>query len=293
MTPLKSCELELSRFFNKYYKFCASSDADNLKELLAIMCSACEKFSKVKTVNFGKNKGYRALKALRNFATHESELLNSSKALSLTSVKQVHAEVQLMCLLPKGVLDYAMRNLKSNQTKNFLTQSVIHYGKYIDIYPMLFNFTVDLYFEVKNQKLNLEGDGFESLENSILYEKSNGFPHHIKGKIIMLDGSSVDNFLESQTINIETKNNENTNAPISEDGLYNFVTEYKKMPYKEASLMKKEDKTYILNLLQESGVLKINAEKVTSTRPLNAIESVIVSEYLENMSVSNQHLTRN
>ena len=90
MTPLKSCELELARFFNKYYKFCASSDAVSLKDLLAVMCSACEKLEKlekVKKVNFGKNKGYRALKALRNFATHESELLNCSKALSLESVK--------------------------------------------------------------------------------------------------------------------------------------------------------------------------------------------------------------
>jgi hypothetical protein len=287
VTPLKSCELELSRFFNKYYKFCASSDADSLKDLLAIMCSACEKLEKVKAINFGKNKGYRALKALRNFATHESELLNSSKALSLKSVKQVHSEVQLMCLLPKDVLDYALRNLTSKQTKKFLTESVIHYDKYIDIYPTLFNFTVDLYFEVKNQKLNVEGDGFESLENSIQYEKINGFPHYIKGKVIMLDGSSVDAFIEAQAIDIEEKNNENDNAPVGEDGLYSFVVGYKKMPHKEAALMKKKDKEYILKLLLESGVLKFNAEKVTSTRPLNAIESVLVSEYLENIKVSN------
>jgi hypothetical protein len=287
VTPLKSCELELSRFFNKYYKFCASSDADSLKDLLAIMCSACEKLEKIKAINFGKNKGYRALKALRNFATHESELLNSSKALSLKSVKQVHSEVQLMCLLPKDVLDYALRNLTSKQTKKFLTESVIHYDKYIDIYPTLFNFTVDLYFEVKNQKLNVEGDGFESLENSIQYEKTNGFPHYIKGKVIMLDGSSVDAFIEAQAIDIEEKNNENDNAPVGEDGLYSFVVGYKEMPHKEAALMKKKDKEYILKLLLESGVLKFNAEKVTSTRPLNAIESVLVSEYLENIKVSN------
>jgi len=287
VTPLKSCELELTRFFNKYYKFCASSDADSLKDLLAVMCSACEKLEKVKAVNFGKNKGYRALKALRNFSTHESELQNCLKALSLKSVKQVHAEVQLMCLLPKDVLNYTLRNLKSNQTKKFLTESVIHYDKYIDIYPTLFNFTVDLYFEVKNQKLKLEGDSFESIENSIRYEKANGFPHYIKGKVIMLDGSSIDAFIETQTIDIKTKNNENFNAPVGEDGLFSFVIGYKEMPHKEAALMKKEDKEYILNLLLESGVVKFNAENVTTTRPLDPIESVLVSEYLENMRVSN------
>ncbi len=287
MTPLKSCELELSRFFNKYDQFCVSSDVDSLKDLLAVMCSACEKFKKVKTINLEKNKRYRALKALRNFATHESELLNSSKALSLNSVRQVYAEVQLMCLLPKAVLNYALRGLKSKQTKKFLTESVIHYDKYIDIYPTLYNFTVDLYFEVKNQELNVEGSGFESIENSIQYEITNGFPHYINGKVVMLDGSSIDAFLESQTIDIETKNHETANSPVDEDGLFSFVTGYKEMPHKEAALMKKEDKKYILNLLLETGVVKFEEGEFSSTRPLNAIEIVLVSEYLENMKAKN------
>jgi hypothetical protein len=281
MTPLKSCELELARFFNKYYKYCASSDSDDLKELLTVMCSACEKLEKVTSVNFGKNKNYRALKALRNFATHESELLNSSKALSLQSKKQVHAEVQLMCLLPKNVLDYAIRNLKSKQTKKFLTESVIHYGKYFDIYPAIFNFTVDLYFEIKGVPLNVECESFKLLENSIQYEKNNGFPHHIKGKVIMLDGSDINVYLDQETISIESKNEENIAAPIGEDGLYKFVTEYKEMPYKEVASMKEEDKLYILNLLLASGVLKIDGKEATATRPLEPIEAIIVSEHMK------------
>ncbi len=287
MTPLKSCELELSRFFNKYYKFCASPDADDLKDLLAVMCSACEKLEKVTSVNLGKNKCYRALKALRNFATHESELLNSSKALSVASTKKIHVEVQLMCLLPIGVLDYTLRNLPSKQTRKFLTESVVHYKKYVDIYPAIFNFTVDLYFEIKGQQLEIESDGFKSLENSIKYEKENGFPHHIKGRIIMLDGSDVNIYLEQQAISIELKNKENASAPVGEDGLYKYVTEYEKMPIEEAASMKKEDKLYIFNLLRESGVLKIDAGEVSSTRPLNPIESVIVSEHLKTMTLSN------
>jgi hypothetical protein len=280
MTPLKSCELELARFFNKYYKYCASSDSDDLKELLSIMCSACEKLEKVTPVNFGKNKNYRALKALRNFATHESELLNSSKALSLKSKKEVHAEVQLMCLLPKSVLDYAMNNLKSKQTKKFLTESVVHYERYIDIYPTIFNFTVELYFEVKGQHLTIDGDNFKSLENSIQYEKDNGFPHYIKGNVVMLNGSDVNVYLEQATISIESKNEENSVAPIGDDGLYSYVTGYTEMPYKEVASMKEEDKLYILNLLLESGVLNVDGGKVTSTRPLEPIESIIVSEHL-------------
>ncbi|NVP02508.1 hypothetical protein HWA77_20050 [Photobacterium damselae subsp. damselae] len=280
MTPLKSCELELSRFFNKYFNYCASSNADDLKELLSVMCSACEKLEKVKVVNFGKNKRYRALKALRNFATHESELLNFSKAISLKSVTMVHAEVQLMSLLPQEVVNYAIRNLKSKQTIKYLKEVIINYGKYVDIYPALFNFTVDLYFEVVNHNLNIEGEGFKELENSINYEKLNGFPHYIGGKIIVLDGSDVNTFIETQAISIENKQCEFSEAPIGNDGLKSYVTAYEKMPFDQVSMMKKEDKNYILNLLIDSGVVTYNGNKVSSTRPLDPIEMIIVHEHL-------------
>ncbi|PSV17309.1 hypothetical protein C0W59_04275 [Photobacterium kishitanii] len=280
MTPLKSCEIELSRFFTKYFKYCASSDVDDLKELLSVMCSACEKLEKVKAVNFGKNKRYRALKALRNFATHESELLNSSKAISIASVKIVHAEVQLLSLLPVEVVDYVIRNLKSKQTIKYLKKETINYGKYVDIYPALFNFTVDLYFEAVNHNLNVEGSGFNELENSINYEKLNGFPHYIGGKIIMLDGSDVNTFIETQAISIENKQCEVAEVPVGEDGLKSYVTAYEKMPFDEANTMKKEDKKYILNLLIDSGVVTSNGNKVSFTRPLDPIETVIVHEHL-------------
>lgn len=280
MTHLKSCELELSRLFNKYYKYCASSDADDLKELLSIMCSACEKLEKVKAVNFAKNKRYRALKALRNFATHESELLNFSKAISVASVKMVHAEVHLMSLLPIDVIDYVMRNLKSKQTIKYLKEEVINYGKYVDIYPALFNFMVDLYFEVTDHNLNIDSSGFQELEKSIHYEKSNGFPHYIGGKVIMLDGSDVNIFIETQAVSIEHRNSEIAEAPIGEYGLQSYVTTYDKMPFDESNMMKKEDKAYILNLLINSGVVTFNGKKVSVTRPLNPIEAVIVHEQL-------------
>lgn len=280
MTPLKSCELELARFFNKYYKYCASSDADDLKDLLSVICSACEKLEKVKSVNFGKNKRYLALKALRNFSTHESELLNSSKAISVASLKMVHAEVQLMSLLPVGVVDYAIRNLKSKQTIKCLKETTINYGKYIDIYPALFNFTIDLYFEVIKYKLDIDSSGFKELEKSINYEKLNGFPHYISGKIIMLDGSDVNTFIETQAVSIDHRNREVAESPVGENGLQIHVTAYDKMPFYEAATMKKEDKAYILNLLVDSGVVAFNGNKVSATRPLNPIEAVIVQEHI-------------
>ncbi|MGR5378452.1 hypothetical protein [Vibrio harveyi] len=202
---------------------------------------------KSKIGQFGNNKRYRALKALRNFATHESELLNTSKAISVASVKMVHAEVLLISLLPVEVVDYAIRNLKSKQTIKYLKEATINYGKYVDIYPALSNFTVDLYFEAVNHNLAIDGLGFKELENSINYEKLNGLPHYIGGKIIMLDGSDVNTFIETQAVSIENKNREVAEAPVGEDGLKSYVTGYEKMPFDKASVMKKEDKDYYSN----------------------------------------------
>lgn len=279
MNPLKSCELELSRYFNKYYKYCASSDADDLKDLLSVMCSACEKLEKVKQINFGKNNRYRALKALRNFATHESELLNSSKAISMSSVNKIYCEVQLMSLLPISVLSYVTGNLKSKETINYLNEVIINYGKYVDIYPAIFNFTVDLYFEILKNKLKVDGPGFESLRNSINYEKENGFPHYIKGVVVMLDGSDVNDFIESEAISIESRSLEYSKANVCENGLYSFMATYDKNIFEVVADMKKENKQNILNLLLDSGVLKTGGGELQSTRPLNPVEVAIVNEH--------------
>ena len=43
MTPKESCEKEIARAYKKFYLFCGSSDSDDLKDLLSVLCSAFEK----------------------------------------------------------------------------------------------------------------------------------------------------------------------------------------------------------------------------------------------------------
>lgn len=79
---------------------------------------------------------------------------------------------------------------------------------------------------------------------------------------------------------MRTKNREVAEAPVGEDGLKSYVTVYEKMPFDKADVMKKEDKDYILNLLIDSGVVTLDGNKVSTTRPLDPIEAVIIHEHL-------------
>ncbi|MDH5928347.1 hypothetical protein L8S13_18735, partial [Vibrio lentus] len=139
MTPKESCEKEIARAYKKFYLFCGSSDSDDLKDLLSVLCSAFEKLETLANEDYKDNHKFIAMKAFRNFATHESELLNTSKALSLNSTTRTFSDVQLLCLIPREPLNYVLKNLRSNFTKKCIMNSVIEYKNFVDIYPALFN----------------------------------------------------------------------------------------------------------------------------------------------------------
>jgi hypothetical protein len=289
MTPKESCEKEITRFFNKYYGFCASSDSDDLKEVLSSLCSSFEKLEKATKEKFKNNKRYIALKALRNFATHESELLNESKALDIHAPTIVQTEVNILCLLPKSAIKYVLNDLDSDFTKKCIRDNVIFYNKFVDIYPSIFNAAVDLYFLVEKHLLKVDGNGFSNIFQAIKYEKENNYSHYIDGKIIMLDGSDINNFIETSVISIDKKNSLQTSLPVDRDGLYNVVSLYSTSPFEQVKLMKDKDKKYILDLLLSTKAIKIEPNTSSNyvaymNRSLTPIEVVIAHQYTESLN---------
>ena len=289
MTPQESCEREISRFFNKYYEFCASSDSDDLKEMLSSLCSSFEKLEKATKEKFKSNKRYIALKALRNFATHESELLNKSKALGIHAPTIVRAEVNILCLIPTSAIEYVLSNLRSDFTKKCIKKNVIFYNKFVDIYPSIFNTAVDLYFLSKKHSLKVGGNGFAQISQAIQYEKENNFSHFIDGKIIMLDGSDVNEFIETSIVSIDQKNSEESSLHVDEDGLFRVVSLYSTSPIEQADSMKADDKQYILEQLLSTEAIKIEADSSDNhvaymNRELSPIEVVIAHQHAESLN---------
>ena len=288
MTPKESCEKEIVRTYNKFYNFCDSSDSDDLKDLLSTLCSSFEKLETLTEEKYKDNHRFIAMKALRNFATHESELLNTSKALSIESLTQTFSEVQLLCLLPQGSLDYVLKNLRSNFTKKCIGQTVVEYDEFVDLYPSIFNLTVDLYFLVKKHSLSISGDGFLSISNAITYEANNGYSHYIDGRIIMLDDSDINVFLKASMIEINEKVAEKNSLPVDNDGLYSGISAYDKSPLEQVKQMNPDDKKYILQRLLDTNAIEVKANKSEGrvgymNRELHPIELVIANQYLETL----------
>lgn len=288
MTPQESSEKEISRAFKKFYRFCASSDADDLKDLLAVLCSSFEKIETLTGVKFKDNRRFIAMKALRNFSTHESELLNSSNALSIQGTTRTFSDVQLLCLIPQDTLTYVLNNLRSQFTKDCINESVIAYKEFVDIYPSIFNLVVDLYFLTVKHSLNIDGDGFLSISNSIKFEKENGYSHYIRGRIIMLDGSDINIFLKESMIDISQRVEEQNALPVCEDGLFNGVAAYENSPSEQVKLMRTDDKRYILDSLLDTDAISIEKDASGKNvsymnRELHPIEVAIAQEYLESI----------
>lgn len=224
MSPLESCTIEANRFFKKYYQFCKSSDSDNLREVLFSLYSLDDKLRKSDFTGFHPDNDFLALKALRNYATHESELLNESKAIATNRMTNVMAEAQIICLLPKKTIHKIKKGLKSKLTKNCIDKSFVEYNKYFDIYPSIFNIAVKVYFKIKECNLIITCNEFGKMQSSIDYEKANGISHFISGKIKMADGSSIDEYLEKYLVSIDQKISEMESLETDENGHHSFIS---------------------------------------------------------------------
>lgn len=282
MTPKESCEIEISRFFKKYYTFTSSYDPDDLNNLLNSLCSSIEKYEIATSDNVSKNnKRYLALKALRNFSLHHSELLNSSKGIKPTDIGNIRAEVNILCLLPVSVVERIINDTRQEQTKKYIREVFIFYENYVDIYPSIFNFAVDIYFLVKKSGMIITGDGYIKMTESINYEINNNYNHYISGKIITLTGIPASKYIDEHIIEMKIKLEE-------EKGLPPGTTRYAKLlltPSEQLKTLSKKEIKFIYDDLVSSNAIEIHNSNGKKTliirRPLTPIEHLIASNYKE------------
>ncbi|EPD5930812.1 hypothetical protein ACSCCZ_003346 [Escherichia coli] len=281
MTPKESCEIEISRFFKRYFTFTSSPDPDDLYNLLCSLCSSLEKYETATSKKIGKdNKRYLSLKALRNFYLHHSELLNSSKGIKSSDIGNVRAEVSLLCLLPLDIIERIIKDTKQDQTKRYIRETFIFYKNYVDIYPAVFNFAVDLYFLANEASLNISGDSYNEMSASINYEKQNNFPHYITGKIIPLTGISVNDYIDRHIIDMEKRLQEERGFTLS-------TLRYSKLentPLEQFKTLSNADKKFIYKDLIATKAISFQNDNVkktfTENRPLTPVEQLIVYEAL-------------
>lgn len=281
MTPKESCEIEISRFFKRYFTFTSSPDPDDLYNLLCSLCSSFEKYEIATSKKIEKdNKRYLSLKALRNFYLHHSELLNSSKGIKSSDMGNVRAEVSLLCLLPLEIIERIINDTKQEQTKKYIRETFIFYNNYVDIYPAIFNFAVDLYFLASEANLDISGDSYTEMTTSINYEKQNNFPHYITGKIIPLTGISANDYIDKHIIDMEKRLKEERGFTLS-------TVRHSKLentPLEQFKSLSNADKKFIYKDLIATKAIDIHDDHLgkhfTENRPLTPIEKLVLHSFL-------------
>lgn len=281
MTPKESCEFEISRFFKKYYIFTSSSDTDDLNNLLNSLCSSIEKYEIATQKKVSKdNKRYLALKTLRNFSLHHSELLNSSKGIKASDIANVRADVSLLCLLPVSVMERIIEDTKQEQTQRYIRESFIFYKNHVNIYPAIFNFAVDIYFMAKEASLVITGDAYSEMEKSITYEVDNNYPHYISGKIITLTGVPVSDYIDTYVIDMDRRIEEEKSLSSHSVRLAKLDSH----PLEQFKSLSNADKKFIYKDLISAQAIELHNDNsgiyFTENRPLTPIETLVVHSFL-------------
>lgn len=281
LTSKESCEIEISRFFKRYYTFTASSDADDLNNLLNSLCSSVEKFEKATGENVSRsNTRYLALKTLRNYAIHHSELLSDSKGIKTEDFVNLRADVRILCLVPIAIMQRVIDDTKNDQTKRYIRETFKFYKRYVDIYPAIFNFAVDIYFLAINNSLNISGEGFISMKQSIQFEKQRGFSHYISGRIIHCHGLSMDEFIDLHAISMDERVKEHESYEDAENGMKRYVIQMERLDLEQLKKISKADKKFIYDDLIATRAVEVHegpkGKSFTANRPLLPIEDLIM-----------------
>lgn len=209
----EDCLAEIRRFFKYYASFCQSPDPDSVREVLACVYSVNDKVRKAGYPNFFSSDEFLTIKAIRNYAIHQAEIYNKARAVPLVSKIPIEAELNILCLVPREIVERVTEDKKSADA---IKRSCVFYRNYVDIYPSIFNFGVQLFLYTEEYQLKVESVEYRDFSNSIEFERKNGYAHHVVGGITLPQGLDVNEFLESSLHTLDERN-EIQNSLYSED----------------------------------------------------------------------------
>lgn len=215
------CLAEMKRFFKYYATYCQSPDPDSVREVLASIYSVNDKVRKAGYPSFFNSDEFLAIKAIRNYAIHQAEIYNEARALPMVSGVPIEAELNILCLIPIGVIDAVFESTNS-EGKSAIKKTCIYYKRYVDIYPCIFNFGVQLFLYSENNSLEVISKEYSEFKNSIEYERANNYSHYVVGGFSLPHGGDVDEFVECSLHSVEEKSELQSALYSEENGMFTF-----------------------------------------------------------------------
>lgn len=215
----KDCIAEISRFYKKYYTFCESPDPDHVRDVLQSAYSLNDKLRKAKFPDFFNSKEFLAIKAIRNFITHQGEILNESKSHPFVMSFPIKSDVAIKCLIPVEKMHEVLHST-DEQSQKALKNEIIVYSNFADIYPCIYNFGVKLFLVIEKLNFEITSDDYLEMARAIDYERVNGHSHFIKGKVHLPNGGCVDDFINNHLITMEERAEYLAEFFEEKDGIY-------------------------------------------------------------------------
>ena len=200
----EDCVAEIKRFFKHYSSFCQSPDPDAVREVFASAYSVNDKVRKAGYPNFFSSDEFLTIKAVRNYAVHQAEIYNKARALPMISTAPIEAELTILCLVPKAVMERVLESTAS-ESAVAIKKACVFYRDYVDIYPSIFNFGVQLFLYTEKYQLAVYSKEYLEFANSVQYERENNHSHHVAGGIKLPHGGDVDEFIESSLHTMEER----------------------------------------------------------------------------------------
>lgn len=213
------CKAEIKRFFKYYMAYCQSPDPDAVREVLGSTYSLNDKLRKAGYPNFLDSDEFLAIKSIRNHAIHQGEIHNKAKSLPIVSDVPIEADLSILCLIPRSVIASICEGT-SQKGKNSINKSCIFYNNYVDIYPCIFNFGVQLYLYTEKHQLGVNSVEYREFKNSIEFERANNLPHHVKGGFTLPLGGDVNEFIESSIHSMEERSALQDALYVEKNGMF-------------------------------------------------------------------------
>jgi hypothetical protein len=217
----EDCLAEIKRFFKYYSAYCQSPDSDAVREVLASIYSVNDKVRKAGYPNFFDSDEFLAIKAVRNYAIHQAEIYNEARALPMISPVPIQADLNILCLIPRDVVDAICENT-NREGETAIKSTCIYYKKYVDIYPCIFNFGVQLFLYTEDNSLEVNSSEYLEFKNSIEYERKHNYPHYVSGGFSLPRGGDVDEFLDNNLQSIDEKSELQRALYSEENGMFTF-----------------------------------------------------------------------
>lgn len=170
------------RLFRAYERHSQRPGIDTLFDTLTAMHSLNDRLRSEVDCDFHQIDEFVALKALRNFAHHQEEILANVRIIPTPAI----SDLAFLCVVRRDQIECAIENVDKRwraSTRATCKDKFHWYGEAVNINPCLFNFMVLAYELLIELKVLLPKDAIASFEESYRFEAKHGLSHLVDGHL--------------------------------------------------------------------------------------------------------------